>query len=181
MWPNLLTSRPRLLIRARGIFLRSRYALQKRIPTCRATTVTITTTCRPTNGTSWRLMASKTTHIRQIGWRGSNLYENFFQNLFALWLNTQWISNDSKVSPQDLFEMATYGFWEMVHDLRIRFFQSDSMGKTSYNIDENNWAAFDKRILEVIEQRHPRFGKCWTISFPTVWAEYGRYYIKIGV
>lgn len=85
------------------------------------------------------------------------------------------------MSPQELFERVTYNFWEMVYEIRIRFFQTDPMSNTGYDIIEETFETFDKRILEVIEQRHPRFGKCWTMSFPTVWAKYGRYYVKIGV
>ena len=41
--------------------------------------------------------------------------------------------------------------------------------------------ALDAKILKIVEQRNPKYGRCWTMAFPPERAEYGRYYVRIDL
>ena len=86
---------------------------------------------------------------------------------------TKWTSNDSSVSPRQLYNLATRRFPEMVKKLKIRlFFPRDSDGE--FIIVPN---VSDPSLVSV--QRHRRFGRCWSLNLDyNNFRKYGISYIK---
>ena len=88
--------------------------------------------------------------------------------------NLTWTSNNTKVTPQQLFLDATYSFKEMVQNIRVRYIKSKENGafsNFSLNLDDNHdW---------VNEQRHRKFGRCYTIYPDKNSRILGIYYIKL--
>ena len=86
--------------------------------------------------------------------------------------NLNWSSNDSGVTQQQLFLEATYNLDEIAKKIQIRFIRADANGtfQTSLDlIDSQSW---------ITEQRHRKFGRCYTIYPDDFTRSLGIYYIK---
>ena len=83
-----------------------------------------------------------------------------------------WESNDTSVSQQTLFNLATYDIHEIVKQLRVRFLKADKNGKTRTNI------RLDANSTSIKEQRHRKFGRCYTFLPEQYILSLGVYYVK---
>lgn len=79
------------------------------------------------------------------------------------------------MTPQDLFKKATLDLEDMVSDIVVRHFERPTNGQANfYSLDIHN-------DLSVIEQRHRKFGRCWTFHMDDEKLKLGIYYIKIDL
>ena len=83
-----------------------------------------------------------------------------------------WNSNDTSVDQQELFKDATYNLTEIVKQISIRFIQADKTGKTNTDID------LEDNLDSIKEQRHRKFGRCYTFHPTKAIRDLGVYYIK---
>ena len=83
------------------------------------------------------------------------------------------MSNDSKVSPQQLFVDATYSLNDIVKKINIRFIRADKNGTFSENVGVHN----NQNLIK--EQQHRKFGRCYTLSPDSRMRSLGIYYIKL--
>ena len=77
------------------------------------------------------------------------------------------------VTPQQLFLNATYSLNEIVSKIHIRYLKADTNGKFAEDLDlvnNRNWAT---------EQRHRKFGRCYTLYPEKYMKDLGIYYIKL--
>ena len=88
----------------------------------------------------------------------------------------QWVSNDSRISEQKLFDLATYDFWDLIQKVYVRHFLVDPQGRTSFTVNQET---IRKEDITLIEQRHRTSGKCHTWAFGSSVRKYGLYYMKI--
>ena len=94
--------------------------------------------------------------------------------------NLNWTSNDTMTSRQDLFTQATYSFGEIVESINIRNIFWDSQkwdSKTGW------WYLYGEEMDvmhgSVIEQRHRRYGRCYTYSPDESVKDLGIYYVSM--
>ena len=87
--------------------------------------------------------------------------------------NLNWTSNDTQVSPQELFESATFSFKEIVRSLSIRTISEDTDGTFYQTADPIEFAS------SIIEQRHRKFGRCYTFYPKMSQQKLGIYYVKV--
>ena len=88
--------------------------------------------------------------------------------------NLNWTSNDTSMSSHELFNMATYSFDDIVKSINARTVYEDDNGDfklTALDMDETH--------NSVVEQRHRRFGRCYTYCPETPLKELGIYYLSI--
>ena len=88
--------------------------------------------------------------------------------------NLNWTSNDTNISRHELFNMATYSFDDIVKSINARTVYEDDNGDfklTALDMDETH--------NSVVEQRHRRFGRCYTYCPETPLKELGIYYLSI--
>ena len=83
-----------------------------------------------------------------------------------------WVSNDTSVDQQKLFKEATYNLTEIVKRIFVRYIQADKNGKTQTNID------FEDNLDSIKEQRHRKFGRCYTFHPEKDIRNLGVYYIR---
>ena len=84
-----------------------------------------------------------------------------------------WTSNNTDVTPQQLFLDATYSLTDMVKKIDLRFVRTDENG--------NVWQTLDVQKSQNLfqEQRHRKFGRCHTLSPDSRMRGLGIYYIKL--
>ena len=80
------------------------------------------------------------------------------------------------VTEQMLFKLITHEYDEIVNKTLIRFFHEDENGKASisFSPDDN----VNQTHLTVNEQRHRKFGKCYSVHPSKKYRLLGIYYIK---
>ena len=74
---------------------------------------------------------------------------------------------------QQLFVDATYSINDIIRTISIRYLQADKNGKFSEGLKIQDNASW------VSEQRHRKFGRCYTFYPDTDMKYIGIYYIKI--
>ena len=77
------------------------------------------------------------------------------------------------MSEQNLFLEASYSINDIIRTMKIRYLQADKNGKFSENINIQDNASW------VSEQRHRKFGRCYTFYPDTDMQYMGIYYMKI--
>ena len=87
--------------------------------------------------------------------------------------NLTWTSNDTDVSPQQLFQEATFSLKDIVKKIYIRFLKADENGTFHEDIGIENSSNLIK------EQQHRKFGRCYTLSPDSRMRGLGIYYIKL--
>ena len=87
--------------------------------------------------------------------------------------NLNWISNQTQVSPQQLFLDSTFSVEEIVKKINIRFIKADEKGIFHENIGIHDYQNLIK------EQQHRKFGRCYTLSPDSRMRSLGIYYIKL--
>ena len=99
--------------------------------------------------------------------------------------NLTWSSKNNKVSQQKLFLDATYDFEDIVGEIVIRFIKSahrNSMPWKASKLWAGNsmaWTALNAtKEFDIVEQRHRKFGRCYTYHPDTRIKELGIYYIR---
>ena len=85
--------------------------------------------------------------------------------------NLVWSSNDTTVDDESLFQQATYSLAEIVQRIYVRFITADSNGKTATEIN------LDGRSNSFKEQRHRKFGRCYTLQPEKYIRKLGVYYL----
>ena len=86
--------------------------------------------------------------------------------------NLNWSSNDSSVTEQQLFLEATYNLDEIAKKIQIRLIRSDENGTFLKSLDLFNSQKW------ITEQRHRKFGRCYTMYPDNFTRSLGIYYIK---
>ena len=89
--------------------------------------------------------------------------------------NLRWTSNDTRISRQQLFLDATYSFKQIVKQLTIRTIFDDAFGSNTFKLDLNNTQG------TITEQRHRKFGRCYTFHPEKKIRDLGIYYIKTNL
>ena len=84
-----------------------------------------------------------------------------------------WMSNNSDVTPQQLYLAATYDLHEVVERIFIRYNYADTNGVFNEVVDVQNFGDLMK------EQHHRKFGRCYTLSPVSRMRTLGIYYIKL--
>ena len=69
-----------------------------------------------------------------------------------------WSSNDTRVNEETLFKLATYNLTEIVEKIYVRFIAAKDDGTI------NTWLQLDEESHSVKEQRHRKFGRCYTFD-----------------
>ena len=87
--------------------------------------------------------------------------------------NLNWSSNDSGVTQQQLFLEATYNLDEIAKKIQIRLIRSDENGTFLKSLDLFNSQKW------ITEQRHRKFGRCYTMYPDDFTRSLGIYYIKL--
>ena len=89
--------------------------------------------------------------------------------------NLNWTSNDANVSQQMLFDLVTQRYDEIVSKFKIRFNHADETGRSSieFSVEDNKNEAY----FNVTEQRHRKFGKCYSVHPSKKYRLLGIYYI----
>ena len=80
------------------------------------------------------------------------------------------------VTEQMLFELITHDYEEIVSSHLIRFFHEDERGKSSITFTPKD--NVNQTHLTVNEQRHRKFGKCYSVHPSTKYRFLGIYYVK---
>ena len=106
-------------------------------------------------------------------------------NYNAVNRNLTWSSKNNKVSQQKLFLDATYDLEDIVGEIVIRFIKSADRNRMPWKawkvFPGNNmaWTAMNAtEELDIVEQRHRKFGRCYTYHPDTTMKELGIYYIR---
>ena len=72
--------------------------------------------------------------------------------------NLRWTSNDSSLTPHDLFRKVTYELKDIVKTVEIRYLHADKHGLEATILDV-------KSLKDSIqEQRHRDLGRCYTFT-----------------
>ena len=98
---------------------------------------------------------------------------------YSLYKVKNWTSNDTGVSPQQLFLDATYSFNERIRGIKVRYLVSNhTTGSISewLNINELNTGQGSDLVTE---QRHRTLGRCYTFQLDESRLRRGVYYVKI--
>ena len=85
-----------------------------------------------------------------------------------------WKGNDTNVTEQDIFNMASYKFEDIVSSFKIRTVKTNENGKYSTHLNFTHTLPQSMK-----EQRHRGFGKCYTFIARNDTKELGVYYITI--
>ena len=91
--------------------------------------------------------------------------------------NTNWSSRVDNISEKELFDDVTLRYEDIINRTTIRTFKSDEGGICRKSIYNDN-ATIIHNNLEVTEQRHRKFGKCYSIRPGRKDRSLGIYYIK---
>ena len=92
--------------------------------------------------------------------------------------NTTWSSKYYNISESTLFEEVTQTFEDTIVKVAIRFFRADE--------SENFMVSFKTNVsgsalnhLDIVQQQHRKFGKCYSIRPRKRYRKLGVYYIKV--
>ena len=92
--------------------------------------------------------------------------------------NTTWSSKYYNISESTLFEEVTQTFEDTIIKVAIRFFRADE--------SENFMVSFKTNVsgsalnhLDIVQQQHRKFGKCYSIRPRKRYRKLGVYYIKV--
>ena len=87
--------------------------------------------------------------------------------------NLTWCSKTANISQQKLFIDATYEVEEIIEEIKMRFMHS--------NHDSNIFTKLKhfKKNPYIEEQRHRKFGRCYTFHPDTRMQQLGIYYITL--
>lgn len=112
------------------------------------------------------ILTNYLSHFQQHGIPSTTRY-NYKYNL-------TWHSNQTdSISAQDLFLLASNTIEDLVKNIRIRTFEADEEGV--FSIDVN----ISGSNPEFTEQRHRRFGRCFTLHPKEKVRKLGIYYIRV--
>ena len=84
-----------------------------------------------------------------------------------------WTSNNSEITKQQLFAKATFELSEVVKKLKIRTIGADDSHSYSFEVD------LSMAKHSFTEQRHRKFGRCYSYCPEHHFRELGIYYITI--
>ena len=87
--------------------------------------------------------------------------------------NLTWTSNDTKLTPQQLFLDATYSLDEIVKGIKIRHLTADDSGSFKEILQ------LEEKATWITPQYHRSFGRCYTFYPEKYNRDLGIYYIKI--
>ena len=87
--------------------------------------------------------------------------------------NLTWCSKNAKISDQTLFIDATYEVEEILEEIAIRFIKSNHDSNISTKLRHF------KKMPYIEEQRHRKFGRCYTFRPDTRMQQLGIYYITL--
>ena len=91
--------------------------------------------------------------------------------------NLSWSSLAQNITEQKLFDDVTQRYEDIINSTRIRYFKPDEIGSSSVTFyNENSTIIYNN--VEVTEQRHRLFGKCYSIRPVEKYRVLGIYYIK---
>ena len=85
-----------------------------------------------------------------------------------------WTSNDKNISSQDLFMLATNSFEDIVQSLFIRTISEDEEGDFSVKV----LSEAARMGNSLTEQRHRKYGRCYTYYPHPTQQRLGIYYVK---
>ena len=92
--------------------------------------------------------------------------------------NLSWSSKNDDITETQLFDLVTQRYTDIVNSTTIRFFKADEQGRSSVTFkpldDASNFVH-----LDVKEQKHRLFGKCYSIRPSKHYLELGIYYLKL--
>jgi hypothetical protein len=88
--------------------------------------------------------------------------------------NLNWTSNDTNIKSQELFLLSTYSFHEIVKSVSVRTISEDENGDFSHIV-----ADVAEMGNSVNEQRHRKYGRCYTFYPSSTKQQLGIYYIKL--
>ncbi len=86
--------------------------------------------------------------------------------------NLTWTSSAS-IPERELFDLATYRVDDIFGQIMIRFFRTDADGAIY------TFISTDSSDPSVEEQRHRKFGKCYTLHPEPSILKLGVYYVKL--
>ena len=86
-----------------------------------------------------------------------------------------WVSNDTAIDQQALFQNVTYNLKDIVKRLYVRYINAGPNAKHSIDID------LDGEVPSVKEQRHRYFGRCYTFHPTKAIRDHGVYYVKLNL
>ena len=91
-----------------------------------------------------------------------------------------WTSNDTHVNSQALFDAATFSFREIVKSLSVRTISEDD-DKVHFRIFPKKVKANGTNEIDspFVEQRHRKYGRCYTFYPENDLQKLGIYYIDI--
>ena len=87
--------------------------------------------------------------------------------------DSNWLSNKTDVTPQELYLEATYTLNEVVEKIKIRYIYADTNGVFGEYINVQELGNLTK------VQHHRKFGRCYSLSPDSRMRALGIYYIKI--
>ena len=87
--------------------------------------------------------------------------------------NLTWCSKTAKISDQQLFIDASYEVDEIIEEIALRFIKSNEDRRISTRLSN-----FKKKPY-IEEQRHRKYGRCYTFHPDTTMQQLGIYYITL--
>ena len=96
---------------------------------------------------------------------------------YNLKTNLTWSSKFNNVTEKELFDAVTQRFEDFINSTHIRFFKAGKDGRWSVIFDYLNKDEILKH-LELVEQYHRKFGKCYSMRPVKKYRDLGIYYIK---
>ena len=91
--------------------------------------------------------------------------------------NLSWSSQAENTTEQKLFDDVTQRYADIINSTRIRHFKADEKGSSTVTFSSENSTTIYSNV-EVTEQRHRLFGKCYSIRPVEKYRVLGIYYIK---
>ena len=92
--------------------------------------------------------------------------------------NTTWSSKYYNISESTLFDEVTQTFEDTIHKVAIRFFRADESENFMISF-RTNISGSASNHLDIVQQQHRKFGKCYSIRPRKRYRKLGIYYIKI--
>ena len=84
-----------------------------------------------------------------------------------------WTSNNTQVTQQQLFLDATYPLNKIAKTIFLRYNTANDQGKFQEHLDLINYQKW------ITEQRHRKFGRCYTLYPDARMRKLGIYYMKL--
>ena len=92
--------------------------------------------------------------------------------------NLTWSSKLNNVSEKQLFDAVTQRFEDLINSTHIRLFKAGKDGRWNVIFDHLYEDEIFKH-LEIVDQYHRKFGKCYSIRPVKKYRDLGIYYIKL--